>query len=220
MNYLAWALFAEGRTDIRYLETLLPRVVLHLIQRAVGPEAMVPDFPVDVFGVDCRDLDTAAVKICTASEAFQLLFVHGDTGSPAQEQHLENRTCALCGRVESRCGILRDRCVVVAPRQETEAWCLVDKAAIRSAYGVGNGFDLSFIPDAANVIESIQDPKDVLRQIHNSLPGGRRRKNPPIPYANLGQIQDLSRLMLLPSFKSFELRLIAALRTLGYPGLE
>ena len=174
MNYLAWALFAEGPTDIRYLETLLPRIVLHLVHGTEGPEAMVPDYPVDVFGVGCRDLDAAAAKICMANDAFQLLFVHGDTGSPAQEQHLGNRTCALCVRVENECGLIRDRCVIVAPRRETEAWCLVDKAAIRSACGVGDGFDLSFIPDSANAIESIRDPKAIMKQIQEALSGGKR----------------------------------------------
>jgi hypothetical protein len=219
MNYLAWALFAEGRTDIRYLETLLPRVVLQLLQGAAGPEAMVPDYPVDVFGVACRDLDAAAEKICHAREAFQLLFVHGDTGSPAQEQNLANRTCALCERVETECGIVRDRCIVVAPRRETEAWCLVDKAAIRSACGVGAAFDLSFVPDSAHAIEAIPDPKAVMKQIQNSVSGGRRRRDPPIPYASLGQMQNLERLRQLPSFRCFELELIGALRTLGYPGI-
>ena len=219
MNYLAWALFAEGPTDIHYLETLLPRIVLHLVQETDGPEAMVPDYPVDVFGVGCRDLDAAAAKICMATNAFQLLFVHGDTGSPAQEQHLSNRTCALCVRVENECGLIRDRCVIVAPRRETEAWCLVDKAAIRSACGVGEGFDLSFVPDSANAIESIHDPKAIMKQIQKALSGGKRRRNPPVPYANLGQMQDLDRLRILPSFRAFEVELIDALKTLGYAGI-
>lgn len=217
MNYLAWALFAEGATDIRYLETLLPRIVLQMVQQTDGPEAMVPDYPVDVFGVACRGFDVAANKICMASDAFQLLFVHGDTGSPAQERNLGNRTCALCARVETACGFMRDRCVIVAPRRETEAWCLADKAAIRSACGVGEGFDLSFVPDAANTIEGIPDPKALMKRIQDTLSGGRRRRTPPIPYASLGQMQDLDRLRELPSFKAFELELFGALRTLGYP---
>lgn len=217
MNYLSWALFVEGPTDKRYLETLIPRVVLRLVEGSDGQEAMVPDNPVDVFGGACRSFNEAAKKICEASEAFQLLFVHGDTGSLAQEKQLNNRTCALCRRVEAVCKFMRERCVIVAPRRETEAWCLVDKAAIRAACGVGENFDLSFIPDSAKALEGLQDPKAVLKTIQNSLSGGKRRRTPPIPYASLGQMQDLGRLRQLPSFKAFEAELIDALKTLGYP---
>lgn len=216
MNYLAWAIFAEGPTDVRYFETLLPRLILHLIQQSVGPEAMVPEYPVDIFGVAERDLDEAAEKICVASEAFRLLFVHGDIGSPAQAEQLVNRTCALCERVKSICEFNRNRCVIVAPKRETEAWCLVDKDAIRSAYGLGVGVDLSFIPERANAIESIPDPKAVMMQIQSNLATRRRRRTPPIPYASLGQMQNLGRLQQLPSFQAFEQQLIVALKTLGY----
>ncbi|WP_420325911.1 hypothetical protein [Mameliella sp.] len=220
MNYLAWALFVEGQTDKRYFETLLPRVVLNLVQQANGPEAMVPDYPVDVFGVAIRELDAAAEKICAASEAFSLLFVHGDTGSPAQEKNLPNRTCALCKKVQINCNFRRERCVIVAPRRETETWCLADKDAIRSAFGTGVDFDLSFIPDNASAVEAIGDPKAEMCQIQSSLSTGKRRRSPPIPYASLGQSQDLNRLRLLPSFQTFEAGLIEALKTLGYSGIR
>lgn len=218
MNYLAWALFAEGTTDVRYLETLLPRVVLQLVQGANGPAAMVPDSPVAIFGVACRDIDQAAGEICQAKEAFQLLFVHGDTGSPAQEQYLGNRTCALCDRVANECEVNRSRCVIVAPRRETESWCLADKAAIRDACGVSSRFDLSFVPDSGNAIESVADPKALMNRIQDSILSGRRRR-PAIPYASLGQMQDLMLLRGLPSFRAFEAELKGALRTLGYPEL-
>ena len=217
--YLAWALFAEGQTDVRYLETLIPRLILDLVPRTHGPEAIVPDNPVDVFGVTNRSFDQEADRICKAIEAFQLLFVHGDTGTPAQEQHLADRTCALCERVKNSCGLKRDRCVVIAPRRETEAWCLVDKTALRSAFGVWTGFDLSFVPDTGTGIESISDPKAVLKQIQDSIAGSRRRRSPPVPYSGLGQMQGLERLRTLPSFGAFEKELVAALKTLGYPNL-
>jgi hypothetical protein len=96
---------------------------------------------------------------------------------------------------------------------------LVDKAAIRSACGVGDGFDLSFVPDAANAIENISDPKKAMYQIQDALSRGARGRKPPIPYETLGQLQDLDRLRALPSFNSFERELVGALRTLGYPNL-
>jgi len=217
MIYLGWALFAEGPTDIRYFETLLPRVILNLVQQSDGAEAVVPDQPVEVFGVSVRDLDAAANNICSASEAFSLLFVHGDTGSRAQEQHLANRTCALCERVEASCRFRRDRCVIIAPRRETESWCLADKAAIRLACGLRADLDLPFIPDNASSVEAIDDPKAMINQIQEILSKGKRRRAPPIPYASLGQLQDLDRLRQLPSYRSFEGQLVRALQTLGYP---
>lgn len=219
MTYLAWALFAEGQTDIRYLETLIPRLILDLPSRTQGPQAVVPDNPVDVFGVANRNLGQEAAKICRASDAFQLLFVHGDTGSPAQEENLASRTCALCELVNNGCGLIRDRCIVVAPRRETEAWCLADKTAIRSAFGVGANLDLSFVPDAPAAIESLPDPKAVLGQIQDSMRGNARRRRPQVPYGSLGQMQGLDHLRALPSFRAFEEQLVRALRTLGYPDL-
>ncbi len=220
MTYLAWAMYAEGTTDTLYFETLLPRIILDLAQKTDGPEAKVPELPVDVFGISTRSLDTAAEEICAARDAFSLLFVHGDTGGPAQEQHLANRTCALCERIHERCGFPRERCVVIAPRRETESWCLADKSAIRAACGLTDDHDLSFVPENADALEGIADPKSVMAQIQASLAIGRRRRVPPVPYASLGQMQELNRLRALPSFETFESELIVALRTLGYPNLR
>lgn len=214
MTYLGWALFIEGQTDRRYLEALIPRLVQDLALRLNGPEMTVPEYPVDIFGVRARDLDKAASQIRDAAEAFQVLFVHGDTGSPSEELRLATRTCALCEKVEGN--LIRERCVILTPRRETEAWCLSDKDALRSALGAGKGLDLSFVPDDPLEIERTTDPKAMIRRIQCSIESRVRRKVPPVPYANFGRMQNLVCLRRLPSFQDFENNLINALRTFGY----
>ena len=134
MNVLSWALYAEGETDRDYLGTLLPRIIEHVAFASErGSAAMVPEQPAAIFGRKERAFDKAAAEICAAREAFVLLFVHGDAGGRGQQTTVDRRTAGLCRMAQEACGFSLERCIAVAPRQATEAWCLADPDALRSA---------------------------------------------------------------------------------------
>lgn len=214
MTYVSWAIFVEGSTDHDYLAGLIPRCIEDIVFRSRGAAAEVPDAPAVVFGIGSRDFNTAAEEICKAKEAFELLFVHSDTGGRALEAAIEARTTALIANAQARCGLRMDRCIVVAPKKETEAWCLADTNALRKNFGVPNAFAFPMLPGNPAGVENLQDPKLTMDEVIDSLPSKRKGK---FPFSGVAQCQEINNLMrAVPSFEAFYLSLASALGTFGY----
>lgn len=217
MNIISWAMFVEGSTDREYLGVVLPRVIEDIAFHSErGSEAQVPEQPVNVFGLSRRDFQTAAELICKAKDAFVILFVHGDTGGRGQQTTLADRTSALCKRVNDLCSFDTDFCIPVTPMQETDAWCLADRVALRAAFGLREGHQFSQLTGDPRDVEKIRDPKEVAYSIANEVIGGRRRSRVRFPYAAVAQAQDLEVLRQLSQVQEMYGRVRHALSKVGY----
>ena len=217
MNVLSWALYAEGETDRDYLGTLLPRIIEDVAFASErGSEAMVPEQPAAIFGRRERAFDRAAQEICAAREAFVLLFVHGDTGGRGQQTTLDRRTAGLCRMAHDTCGLSPERCIVVAPRQATEAWCLADPNALRSALQLRPDHEFPELSMAPRGVEQMTDPKATAQSIILSLLRGRRRRPPRFPYTMVAQQQRLDVLRALTAVEDLYQSVRRALVTIGY----
>lgn len=219
MTYLSWAMYVEGPTDAAYLGVIIPRLMGHLLMNSRGRLATVPDNAVEVFGdaTGRRNLDEVAKAICRANSAFYLLFVHGDRGGRALADQLHFRTCALCKGVNKQCNFRFDRCVVVSPNKEIESWTLADSDAIRSTFGLSKYADLGDVPGKPSQVESIHDPKLVTSTLLADISAGRRRRTARWPYESIAQVQDIEKLLEVPSFSEFAEGLKRALGSLGHP---
>jgi len=216
MTYLSWALFVEGPTDRAYLGVMLPRLISFLLANANGPIAVVPDNPVEVFGIPKDSLDSTAERICMGSDAFHLMFVHGDLGGRGVASTVEYRTCALCEKINERCEFQLDRCILAIPNREIEAWTLADQSAIRAAFGFSVDRPLPHVPIKPHHVESLPDPKITRDEFLRAIAGGRRRHLARWPYESIAQEQDISRLLSVPSFAALADGTRVALRGLGY----
>lgn len=217
MNVLSWTLYTEGETDRDYLGTLLPRIIEHVAFASErGPAAMVPEQPAAIFGRKERAFDQAAKEICTAREAFVLLFVHGDSGGRGQQTTLDRRTAGLCRMAHDACGFSLERCIVVAPRQATEAWCLADPDALRSALQLRHNHEFPELSAAPRGLEQMTDPKATAQSILANLLRGRRRRPPRFPYTVVAQQQRLEVLRTLPAVEDLYQSVRRALATIGY----
>ncbi len=152
-----------------------------------------------------RPVDVAAQEV-SDSHGVQLLFVHRDAEAiPWKSRRRE---------IPTRKGV-----VAVVPVRMTEAWLLIDEAAIRSAAGNPNGQVRLGIPGISR-LESVADPKGLLRSllVTASEATGRRRERfeRSSAVARLAeQIQDYSPLMRLPAFRAFEKELVEGLAGIG-----
>lgn len=219
MTYISWSIYVEGPTDAEYLKVLIPRVIGYLLSQSDGPLSTVPESPAFTFGIPRLDLEKIAKKVCEGSEAFHILFVHGDTGGRALAEQLNHRTCALCERIEAVCGFQRSRCIIVAPNRETEAWTLADISAVRQVFGLAAGVPLQGMPATPTAVEHLQDPKQVTQDFLGRVSGGARRRRPRWPFESIAQKQDIELLLQVPSFRSFSDALKEALRGLGHPNI-
>lgn len=213
--YLSFALFCEGPSDYAYLEIIIPRVVNSIILQEGARNVDVAEQPTLRLGRSGREVASVARELCSARDAVHLVFVHADTGGRAQEAGLEARSIAYCRSMNDECNWPCDRCIIVAPRHETEAWTMLDHNAIADALGYrGDLYDRG-LPRTAREIEGLNDPKITLGTIISNVRGRRRSDQAVDLYPAIGGRQNIETLRTAPSFNAFENQLRIALRGLG-----
>ena len=80
MRYVSWAALYEGSSDALYFDVLIPRMLRDMIACEGNTLADVPDNAVVRLGHRSRQVETVAQEICHYREAFDLVFIHADTG--------------------------------------------------------------------------------------------------------------------------------------------
>lgn len=215
MKYISWAVLYEGPSDALYLDILIPRTIRGLIAAEGVALVDIPDTPAVTLGRDGRAVDKVAREACEAREAFDLLFIHADTGGRHIERGLENRSAAYCEAIGSRCDWPGERCVTISPRHETEAWLLADDGAVANSLGYRGAPAAIGLPADAMAAERLGDPKQLLAEVIAAVAGRRRSQHIDILFPAIAQRQDLTRMRRSPSFRAFEDRLRAGLRSLG-----
>lgn len=213
--YLSLALFAEGTSDYEYLEPILIRSLEDIAARE-GRRTVDLSQTVIRLSPGSREIERVASEICAGMAnppPFHIVFVHADTGGRAIERTLAQRSSAFCEAAQQACGWLCDRCVIVAPRHETEAWVMADPEAVAATLGITRVEQLD-LPVDARAAERLADPKAKLQQALNLVARGRRRRVEDL-YPSIAQRQDLIKLRASLSFAAFENSLRAALRSLA-----
>lgn len=146
-----FVLVGEGRSDeglISHIERLLIR---HGATEVTGT---APDFGMIPGHVGHLVVDKLRMAMQLEPTA-NLIIIHRD----ADDRNPEPRYAEISIAVEN---LLLDRqWVAVVPVQETEAWLLLDEAAIRAVAGNPNGRTELALPSATRV-EQVVNPKEVL----------------------------------------------------------
>jgi hypothetical protein len=193
MRFLTATLFCEGREDEAFLRILLERQLREIgaMGKGFGFEVLVPGgcMTATAFG---DELDRAIV---TASEMFDVVFVHNDHD---QRQKCVLRDGRLAGKLASN-----SRTVNIIPIRETEAWALADPAALPS------GRQSAQLPTKSQHVEKIADPKAILKQVL-----GRKYSAELAELIALGV--SLDRLAEVPAYQSFLQDLTTALKELNF----
>ncbi len=157
-----------------------------------------------------------AGKVAAALESYpcQLLLVHRDAERDAREfrvTEIENALRSLSSSPPAVC---------VVPVRMTEAWLLIAEQALREAASNPNGqMDLSL--PATKRLESLPDPKQLLRKLLETASGLNRRRLKRFRWSQARQrlaelIDDYSPLEQLPAFRSFRTELEEVLAENGW----
>lgn len=215
MRYVSWAAFYEGGSDALYLDVLLPRIIRDMAAREGSDLVEVPDVPAVRLGTTSRSVEKVAEEACAFRQAYEIIFIHADTGGRGLQRGLANRADAYCTALLAQCDWPRDRCITVTPRHETEAWLLADGFAVTRALGyTGRPAEIG-LPDDARAAERLADPKQVLAAAVEAVAGRRRRQSSGNIVPAIAQRQDLELLRQSNSFVQFEARLRSCLRAVG-----
>ncbi len=203
MDQLEYLLIGEGSSD----EALLPVLTWMIEQHSSRPiRPLWPAFaplgrPPTLEG---RIQDALALYPC------DLLFVHRDADKSPRGKRVAEIQAALATSAPEN---LPAVCVI--PVRMTEAWLLIDEAALRTAAGAPKGRQDLVLPTVRE-LESLADPKARLRDLIRSASGlqGRRltrleRQSTITRLAEL--IDDFSLLRHLPAFQALEADFLKAM---------
>ena len=216
MQYLGLALYAEGKTDYRFLRPLLLRLCLSACGRAVQPVDVGDVLELDHVGrlQNASRAEQVAQAAQDAAPAWNILFVHADADGDAGRA-LRERVVPGLDLVRGL-GLARTEGVAVVPVRMTESWVLADSDALRAVFG-------TTLDDAAlglslhgAALERLADPKLTLDAAFAATrPTGQRARAGATALLNaLGEQVALGQLQTLPSFRALEADLDTALRRL------
>lgn len=211
MTYVAWAVLYEGETDASYLDVIIPRLMEDLVRGGTKLPTIPTTAAVRLRRAGPKE---AAKEACAASDAFHFVFIHADAGGRNQAAGLAPRSTAYCEAMTELCGWPTCRCIVIAPRHETEAWALADGEAVTSALGYRGTPESIGLPGSPAEAERLGDPKAVLQTAVATVRRGRRT-DPHQIFPAIAQRQRLELLRQAPSFQVFEADLRRALDGLG-----
>ena len=193
LRFLTAALFCEGPEDDAFLCPVLERQLRRLGMTGKGFEFE------SVVSQGCLTAKARSGRldewVIEAAQSFDLVFLHNDDD---QRQKCVHRDDRLNGKISPHA-----RTVNVIPVRETEAWALVDRAALPG------GGERQALPVRVREVEKIPDPKAALKQALG------RRYSPELAEA-VGLGISLDRLAEVPAYQSFLQELTAALKELNF----
>lgn len=219
MHYLGLALYAEGRTDERFLGPVLQRLCGDVC--ASGSRRPV-QFNDEVL-VLCESLHLRQAsrqeRIVDAAQlargAWSILFVHADADGDAMKARRERANPALDRlrqAFDASC-----QAIAVVPVRTTEAWALCDGDALRQVFGTTLGDRALGLPAMVKGVEALANPKQCLELAFKaSQAGGRRRSARTVNerLSALGGQVGLNRLRQLAAFQCLEDDLKKALQAM------
>lgn len=212
MTYVAWAALYEGDTDAAYYNVLIPR----LMEDLVISGTKLPTIPISpAIRLKRAGPEEAAKEACANSDSFFLIFIHADTGGRGLSAGVASRSKSYCEEMRRLCGWSTDRCIVITPKHETEAWILADPEAVTSTLGYGGTPASIGLPLNPAQAERLIDPKATLQQAVAQVRGRRRNVDLAQVFPAIAQRQRLVELRKTASFRSFEKGIETALRDLG-----
>lgn len=213
MTYVSWGVVYEGPTDQAYFDVLIPRLMEELIAEGPLRNSVVPASP--AVRLPRGTVEDVARRICKESDAYHLVFIHADTGGRGLELAARALGDAYRQALSVECGWPTERCVVISPRHETEAWLLADPQAVADVLGYRGALGDIGLPADAREAERIVDPKALLRDVSDRIRGRRRPMNSSLMFPAIAQRQDISMLRRSQSFCGYEAQVRGALQSLG-----
>jgi len=219
MKQLILALYAEGRTDERFLPVIIQRTADHILrQRALTL--------IDVLEPLSLEADTAAnnrkeriLSVAKLAAGFHVLIVHADADAPTADDALQNRFEPGQRLVqESENDVCRDLLPII-PIRMTEAWMMTDVEVFQEVVGTDLRAEELGFPARPHQVEAVQDPRHELNIALNQIFAQRRRRKK----ARLGQYYEplarrlrLDRLENVPAFQWFTNDLTNVLENLHF----
>lgn len=217
MKYLGWGVFYEGPSDALYLDVIIPRIIREVIASGNGDALIeVPDQPSVRLGLTSREVEKVAREACEFFDAFEIVFVHSDTGGRGLQATLDCRSTAFCEAMHTECGMEPFRCICLTPRHETEAWILADGPAVLEAVGVVGNPVAYGLPASPQEAERLVDAKQTLMRALDAMDVRPRSRNLELLFSTIANRQNLEELYRAKSVRDFRESVHGSLVAAGF----
>lgn len=220
MTTLVLALYAEGRTDERFLPVIAQRTAEDILARQGRATVDVLE-PISLNRDIDRQFRRRVERIVEAARrafGYHALIIHADADHPAAEQALEERIQPGIEAAQSRDSVCHEL-IPLVPVQKVEAWMLADAEALRQVVGTSVDANVLGLPARPHQVESEPDPKWRLQQAVQVALANRPRRRRQL---NIGELYEpLARRIRLvqsrgvPAYRQFVNDLTGALVELG-----
>lgn len=219
MAQLFAGLFAEGKTDIDFLQNIVQKTLQDIAFECSGQfDIEVLPIKIDKTNLDFVSQTLIASKKGIEEFGMQIICVHTDADNSTSENIYQNKINPVIIELEKQndedyCKIL----VAIVPIQETESWMLADKELLKQEIGTNRSdheLGINRFP------EIIANPKEVISnaiRIARENITQRRRHHLTIAdlYLPLGQSMDLDKLKDLSSYQDFKNNIREAFKKLN-----
>jgi Domain of unknown function (DUF4276) len=218
MNALVLGLYAEGRTDERFLPIIIQRTTQRILDQHDRMDIDAQPVLVIKKSLRCSSLEQCILQAARAACGYSVLVVHSDGDDRSYKQTLQERFYPGYGLVQQTEEDICKSLVPIVPIRMVEAWMLADPEALQKAMNTTLGIRTLRVPAKAKLVESITYPKETLHQVVQKVhPGQPRRwsRAKSELYETLAPIISLDRLNQVPSYKQFVADLTVALKILN-----
>jgi hypothetical protein len=216
MRWLGTALYAEGPTDVRFLQPLLQRACAQMCLTGCSEPVEVSDV-LDLQPLPRTHGQPRAQRIAAVARearvAWSILFIHADSDGD-QGRAIQERIEPARALLQAEWGA---QSVAVVPVRMTEAWVLADFQALKGAFGTTmSEHDLGLADAEAHGPDRLTDPKATLEAAFRASRGRRRARSVAPYFGMIGETASFDELRKLDAYRRMEGELRLSLRTLGY----
>lgn len=216
MHVLMLGLYAEGRTDERFLPIIIQRATEHILMQYDRPNIEANEPEIIKINKDRHHMSKAECIRSAARKArgYHALIVHSDADDLTYQQAYNERFKPGYDQIQTSEEYLCKDLIPLIPVRMVEAWMLADPEALQKTLDTHVNFDYL----KAKNVGSYTNPKDtidwLIRANYPGYPKLWTRIKGEL-YAKLAPVIKLESLQQVPAYKRFEIELSRTLKSLN-----
>ena len=217
MRQIVLALYAEGRTDDRFLPFLIQKTTRHILAQDEQNAVLLAVELIHILKEN-RSREACILEAAQQAAIYDALVVHSDADNRNYKQTKELLFDAGLKLTYSSHDHVCKNLLPIIPIRMVESWMLADFEALQKVLRTDlNARDLG-LPEKAKQVEMVAKPKQVLEQAMLKAQTHRSRRHQQVDigtlYEPIGEKISLERLSQVPSYKQFVADLTETLKLL------
>lgn len=203
MSILSLAVFAEGRSDERFLPIIIQRTAEKIIAKRGHDTTDVLEPQVVPKPKDANGRDQCILAVARQTSGYHALIIHADADQRTAERALSERINP--GVELARQAGINHHCIPLIPVRMTEAWLMADPEKLLETIGTNTTAAELNLPTHPHEVETISNPKASLNDILRQAKTRRRKAQVKIKdiYEPVARTMDLERLWSVPAYQQF-----------------